>query len=206
MGAAVCSGALFLLAPFHVGASSLDFRSLRVAAQWAVESQNAQALADILTLAETSGGSFAIDDPFSVADLMTALRAMPGGAALASAIEADASRGQIGGAPRQDFALESGSEYRVSAILAKGEAAFIEARLKSGSTNADIDLSVLGEDGSVLAQDVGAETGVVGYGAFVDLYPSVCAPVTIEVVNKGAGAAEVVLLVPQSEQQICSGS
>ncbi|MEM1234001.1 MAG: hypothetical protein AAGH70_07725 [Pseudomonadota bacterium] len=195
--------AMALALPLAVGAESL--RDIQIAAAWALEKGNAPALADILARGESLGGSFAADDPFTLASYLEALSNLPSGAELASALTSRAARGQLGGAPRRDFVLAPGATREVAFLLADDERSFIEARLKRGSEGADIDLMLLGEAGTALAKDVGPETGIPGVGALIMHLPEVCARVTVSVSNAGAAPAEIALLVPLSARQTCEG-
>ena len=74
----------------------------RVAAEWAIERGNPEALADSINLYLDLGGGIEADDPFSVVPYLEALRAMEGGTEPATELLAVKSRGQLGGAPRTD--------------------------------------------------------------------------------------------------------
>ena len=178
---------------------------IRIAADWALAQGNAPALADILARGRAMGASFDVDDPFSLSPLLNSLAALDGGRVLADALLAEASRGQLGGAPRRDFVLEPGASQSISFTLVNGERAFIEARLKRGSDGADIDLTLLDADAAKVAEDAGPETGVTDIGALIIHVPTACEDVTIVVTNRGDAAGDVALLVPLSPKQSCEG-
>ena len=199
-----CGAALFLCA-LAVPTAADTLADIETAARWAVEAGNAAALADVIARGRALGGSFAADDPYSLMGFLNALEGLDGGAALAADLRATASRGQLGGAPRQDFTLAAGEERALSVLLVPHERAFVEARLKRGSEAADIDLRVTGPEGALLAEDTGPETGIFGVGALVSHFPESCMPAIITVANTGTTAAEVALLVPLSPRQDCGG-
>ncbi|MCV6592368.1 MAG: hypothetical protein OIF48_05405 [Silicimonas sp.] len=173
------------------------------AAEWALEQENAPALADAITLLLDSGAALDPDDPFSVADLVTSLRRLDGGVALAKTLEARQSRGQFDGAPRQTLTLAAGESREIPMTMVPGEAALIEARLWRGAGGADIDLILRDDEGRVIAEDTGPETGVEGYGVFVEFFPETCLDLTVTLENRGADPARIAVLAPLSLRDSC---
>lgn len=166
-----------------------------VIGQWATEKDNLNVLAAALELALAGGASLNADDPWSVHDLSVALIALPGGADVLSNILQTNSRGVVSGATRFEATLAPGARKSVSLIMAKGENAVIEARLKRGSHGADLDLVVFA-DGKKIADDTGPLSGTDDVSAYVAFVPDTCLAITVEVLNNGEGTANAVFLAP----------
>lgn len=128
---------------------------------------------------------------------------MEGGAALAEALESRGSRGQFEGAPRIDFMLEPGETRSIEMTMVAGEDAFVEALVFQDFDGADIDLTVTGPDGQVLASETGEDTGIPGFGTFVQFWPEVCLDVIVAVENNGSAAGKVTVLAPMSFRDRC---
>lgn len=173
------------------------------AADWAIDTENAPALADAIVILLKSGSVLEPNDPYSVAPLVGVLKALEGGASLADQLASLSRRGQIGGAPRRDIVLMQGETYREDIQVAPDEAAFVEARLKRFSGAADTDLRLFWENGALIEEDLGPETGVLGVGNYLEFWPEACASVRIELTNRGQGTGYVAILVPQSRQDAC---
>lgn len=181
-----------------------DFRqSARIAARWAIETQNAPVLASSLAVLIDRGGTLDDGDPFGVATLAHALREMPGGVALMEDLLANRARGQIGGARRMDVLIGPGQSHEAKLVLVAAELSWIEARLWRGANEADIELDLIGPDGATLAADRGPETGIEGVAALLDVWMETCTNVTLRVTNTGASEGRVAIFVPISPRQDC---
>lgn len=174
-----------------------------VAAEWALTQENTAALADSLALYLDEGGTLVPDDPFSARDLLEGLRGLSGGDALAEALLATRSRGQIGGAPRVDIVLNPGESHEIPLQLAAQEKSWIEARLWRGAAGADVDLDLRDADGTRLTADLDPQTGIEGIGAWLELLPDKCTSAILSVSNKGNAPAQVAVLIPQSRRGQC---
>lgn len=206
MDEALRCGALcvFILSSAISPVNAEDLRkSARVSAGWAISTANHQALADSIGILLDSGYSIHPDDPFSVANLLTELRAMDGGAVLADEIETERARGQLDGAKRKVVTLSAGETHVEHMTMVSRESALIEARLFRGSEGADIDIEVLGSDGSDIAKDLGPETGIPGIGVFVEFWPESCLPISLEITNRGTREGRLAILAPLSLRDTC---
>ena len=197
-----CLSAVTALAITPTLAADIDAPA-RTAAEWAVETGRADALADSIRLLLETGHSLDADNPFSVADLIEALESLPGGRDLATDIRATAARGQIGGASRRDVDLAPGEVLRIAMLMAPEEYALVEARLFRGGGDADLDIRVFDETGQLLASDIGTETGIEGFGAYAEFWSPTCLAVIIEAENTGTAPGRVALLAPQSGRRSC---
>ena len=199
-GALSALAVLTALPPVH----AQDLRkSALAAADWAVSVRNPQALADSIGLLLNSGYSAEPDDPFSVATMLDELRSMKGGAELAASLEAEQARGQLDGARRTVVRLGPGETTAVPMTMVARENALIEARLWRDADGADIDIQVRGPDGELIAEDTGPETGIVGYGVFVEFRPETCLAISLELTNKGTKAGRLAILAPLSLRDTC---
>lgn len=185
-------------------AEAADLRkSALVVAEWAVEANEPQALASSLAVLLEEGGTLDQDDPFSVLPLADALRDMPGGADLLGTVLETGSRGQLGGAARLDLLLAPGETHETDVFLVGSEVTWIEARLWRGSGGADIDVELVGSDGTSIAADISPQTGIEGIAALVDVWIDSCVNATLRITNAGGSQGRVALFVPQSPHQDC---
>ena len=199
-GAISALALLTVLTPVH----AQDLRkSALAAAEWAVSARNPQALADSIGLLLDSGYSTDPDDPFSVSVWLEELRGMDSGQALAEELEARQARGQLDGARRTVVRLAPGETMALPMTMVAREPALIEARLWRGSDEADVDLQVLGPDGATIAEDAGPDTGIVGYGVFVEFRPDTCLAIMVELTNRGTGEGRLAVLAPLSLRDTC---
>ncbi len=173
-------------------------------AEWAIETENPDVLAAALELAFSGGATLDQDDPWSMADFAQSLAAMPGGAALLAALDQTATRGVISGTTRFETVLAPGAHESVTLTVAREERAVIEARLKRGSTGADLDVVVFADDVQIAAE-TGPESGIEGVGVYIEFFPETCMAVTVEISNLGQGTANAVFLAPASSLVGCDG-
>lgn len=186
------------------GALALDKRlAAEIAADWAVEVGNPEALASSLQVLLAEGGTLEPEDPFSVSALAEALQTMPGGPELLETVLASNARGQLGGAARLDLVLDPGQAHEVSMVLVGAELTWVEARLWRGSNGADIDVELTDADGLALGADSDPATGVEGTAALLDVWVDTCTPATLHVRNVGKSPGRVALFVPQSTRAQC---
>lgn len=201
--AAVCLIGLTLTV-WAASAVALDNRqSAQIAARWAVEARNPQALADSLSVLLKEGSTLDREDPFSVSHLADELAVMPGGPDLLEAVLASNSRGQLGGAARLDLELAPGEAHEVEVVLVGRELTWVEARLWRGSEGADIDVVLTGTDGTGLAADTQPQTGVEGIAALLDVWVETCTRARLRITNAGTAAGRVALFVPQTTRPNC---
>lgn len=203
-GAAVLGFAVLHTLGLHGTARAADLRqSAWLIAEWALARENPTALADSITLYLDEGGNLDQGDPFSALAMIEALRAMPGGAALAEEIVATRARGQFGGASRIDILLAPQSEHVADLRLVGGEVSWIEARLWQGSQGANIDLEMHDADGNLLGEDLAEDTGVEGVAALLEVWADACVDARLRIANSGAAPGRVAILIPQSARANC---
>ena len=170
--------------------------------RWAAAEGETRILSAAIELALSGGASLDPDDPWSLADLATALAAAPDGAARLAEIAAMSARGVVAGVSRSEISLAPGQTETIALRMADGERALVEARLKRGPEGADLDLRVLSQ-GGLVAEAVGPETGRAGIGALVYFTPKNCLDVSVELTNAGSAVANAVLLAPASAKLGC---
>lgn len=76
-------------------------------------------------------------------------------------------------------------------------------RLTRPTAANDVDVVVRDARSVVVAEDLGADTGVAGRSAYVWWMPATCGRFAIEVVNAGAGAADFLLVLPPAQPDGC---
>ncbi len=192
-------------------------------ATWAVEARRPALLASAIDTLLAEGATLEPDDPWDAARFVRALRAMPGGAVLATQFGRErrdsgttddilgaldgalvvVSRGAMMGVTRAEITLAPGERASFDLAFQAREVAIIEARLRRGPEAADVDLRVTDASGTTLAEDVGPETGRPGFGLYVEWMPPSCANAQLELANVGAGEARLVMLTEPSEQSQC---
>lgn len=201
-------GALFFAVPAGSQAQVPPWQARSAAAEtaaWAIETGNRDALADSIRLLLDNGGVVDPEAPWSAHDLLAALEAMDGGAALAEDIRAEQSRGVAigGGALRYDLLLGAAEEHEIPLVMAQNEPALVEVRPYKGSDGADIDLWVYGPDTTLMGEDTGPESGIEGQMAFVQFTPDRCIPVTVRLFNAGAVPARIAVFAPAATAASC---
>jgi hypothetical protein len=176
-------------------------------ARWALEEKRAEPLAAAISLLLAAGATDQADAPLSVHAELQALRALPGGAALARGVLEERARGVAlgGGNSRIELVLNPGETHFETLVMAAREPALVEVRLYRVSVGADADLTVRDKDGGVLGRDTGPQTGIVGEMAFVEFTPETCLAVEIQISNAGDAPAHMVVLAPPALGQGCGG-
>lgn len=154
-----------------------------------------------------TGARLTPDDPWGVTALLDEATALASDdvaqLALIDELRNRAARGAIDGPIRTDLTLTPGESASFEILVAAGELADIEGRVKAGSLNADLDLVVRDGNGIEVASERGPKTGVLGYSVYVGWTPETCARYTVEIRNAGSGTAALALLTSRASTQIC---
>ena len=170
--------------------------------EWALENDKAEVLQSAIELALGSGASLDAEDPWSISMLANHLAEMPGGAEALLAMQFTRSRGVIAGFSRSDIFLAPGEMESVPLRMAGGEPAIVEARLKRGSEDANLDLFVIDSNG-VIRKDATEATGTMSTGTYIEFWPATCTDIEVQVKNVGTGTANAVIFAPASSLLSC---
>lgn len=205
-----CLGASTLSGARIAAAETANSDELRQAAETlaplALETGDGDLLVAVISALLGGGATLAGDDPWGVAGLMARLRAVDADSGLyrtGIARLESRGRGVISGPNRYDSTLAGGAEEEFRLLVAANEHAIAEARLKKGAGAADIDLVVRTAEGEILTSDIGSDTGILGFGAYVEWWPDRCGEVIVTIRNTTDISAGVVFLAPRAQAQSC---
>lgn len=169
---------------------------LRIAADWAIETGNAAALADSIRLLIDAGATADPDAPFSVAAYLEKLATMEGGAGQVDALRARSARGQVDGAPRMELSLAAKEIRTMTLTMVPGEDAFVEARTANLDTG--IEILLRGPDGEILVTEPIGE-----FGFYYEFVPETCFSIDVEISNPGSDTQRVAIFSPLSDRDTC---